>query len=130
MPYSNKVHTVLLPERDILRRVLLQEDTADDIIPANQWLIDTKKSRDSLIPYVGCLTLIKRAQISNWFEKHVANNQHSMRHLWLGRLPIAHAGTIYITAISKSTTNYRALSKEKLLQKDTIDWSSMTSHGH
>ena len=33
VPYSNKVHTILLPEMDVLRRVLLQEDTADDIIP-------------------------------------------------------------------------------------------------
>ncbi|KAF8964488.1 hypothetical protein BDZ97DRAFT_1918921 [Flammula alnicola] len=124
IPYSKGIDTILSREKDILARLLLQEDIEDDI-PAKQWLINAKKPLNSLIPYAGCLSLIERAQIANWFERHIANDDRALRHLWLGRLPIAHAYTVYISAHLKSTGHKNKLTtKEDRLEKG---WDSQFS---
>lgn len=52
---------------------------------------------DSLVPYAGSLSVTERAQISNWFDRHIGRDM-SIRRYWLGCLPLAHAFTLYIAA--------------------------------
>ena len=71
-----------------------------DEVPAKAWLEETVKNKKrsinkELVPYVGSLSLTIRAQISNWFDVKIGQDKKKQRQ-WLGRLPIAHAYTIYI----------------------------------
>ncbi|KAF9035774.1 hypothetical protein BJ165DRAFT_1409161 [Panaeolus papilionaceus] len=57
----------------------------------------TKKSpQRDVVPYVGHLSLVERAQIANWFDKHITAGDPKLRLSWLGLLPLTHAFTVYI----------------------------------
>lgn len=49
-----------------------------------------------IVPFVGRLTIMVQARISNWFEKEVAQGNQTLRHRWIGLLPIAHTHTLYL----------------------------------
>src|SRR6266567_1600639 len=96
-PYGAEVDKALAPALDDLRDILLSPDNVpSESVPAKKWLEDQKKSlTDTLIPYVGALSVSERAQIAYWFETHVSLTK-DVRILWFSRLPIAHAHTVFI----------------------------------
>jgi len=71
------------------------DEDPGEYVPAKAWLEAQGKDVDDIIPYVGTLSVIERAQIANWFETHVSLKKEA-RVLWMTRLPFAHAHTIFI----------------------------------
>ena len=72
-------------------------ETSSNVVPAKKWLEDEGKDFEkTLIPHVGTLSIVERAQIANWFEAHVSQNK-KVWIAWLGFLLIAHAHTLFIT---------------------------------
>ena len=63
-----------------------------------------------------CVGADIRAQISNWFDAKIGRDKKK-RHQWLGRLPIAHAYTIYIAMNLKTDQGYDTLTDDELLEK-------------
>lgn len=50
------------------------------------------------IPFAGDLTLVERAQIANWFYHSIPGAQaKEATQLWMGRAPLAHAFTIFLS---------------------------------
>src|SRR6266700_3515207 len=109
-PYDAEVDKALAPALDDLRDILLSPDNVpSEEVPAKKWLEGQKKSlTDTLIPYVGALSVSERAQIVNWFKTHVSLTKDS-RVLWLGRLPIAHAHTVFIAFQMHQDPHYKTL---------------------
>ncbi|KAF8903683.1 hypothetical protein CPB84DRAFT_1746080 [Gymnopilus junonius] len=101
VPYSADVDTALSPFKDTLKLLLEQrvDELGDKVIPAKNWLERNVKSPlfSTLMPYVGSLSIIERAQISNWFDIHIGKRSKKARLAWLGYLPLAHAHTLYIS---------------------------------
>ena len=110
IPYGAEVDKALSPARDRLREILLSpDDVPSEEVPAKKWLEDQKKSlTKTLIPFVGALSVSERAQIANWFETHISLTQDT-RVLWLGRLPIAHAHTVFIAFRMHQDPHYKGL---------------------
>jgi len=111
----------LTPWEPILKRLLDAPDTVDaDEVPAKAWLEETTKKKRNinkeLVPYVGSLPLTIRAQISNWFDAKIGRDKKK-RQQWLGRLPIAHAYTIYIAMNLKADRGNETLTNDELLEK-------------
>lgn len=80
---------------------------------------DTKQPLlSTLVPYAGLLSIPERAQISNWFERHIGK-ETSTRRYWLGCLPLAHAFTIYIAARLKTEDpeRYQDFSNDAMLEE-------------
>jgi len=93
-----------------------------DEVPAKAWLEETAKNKKKninkeLVPYVGSLSLTIRAQISNWFDVKIGRQDKKKQRQWLGRLPIAHAYTIYIAMILKADRGNETLSDGELFKK-------------
>ena len=94
IPYTNEVNQALRPHIGVLQRLLtapnsLHYETSSKVIPAKKWLQDSNMDLStSIVHHVGILSVIERAQISNWFETYIGRGQE-VRALWLGRLPIA-----------------------------------------
>ena len=101
IPYTDEVNKALEPHIGILCRLLTapnisSPETSSAVIPAKKWLEENGKDFEkTLIPHVGTLSVVERAQIANWFETHISRNKKT-RIAWLGFLPIAHAHTIFI----------------------------------
>ncbi|KAF9032059.1 hypothetical protein BJ165DRAFT_1358081 [Panaeolus papilionaceus] len=98
VPYTALTHEILSPFKDVLMKLTLNSASIDSSdIPAKAWLESNNLSlKDSPVPFVGHLSLVERAQISNWFDQHITAGDPKLRLSWLARLPIAHAFTIYI----------------------------------
>lgn len=111
-----------MPSAVILRQLLDAPDTVNsEDVPAKGWLEETTKKRKKdigkeLVPHVGSLSLTVRAQISNWFDVKIGKDKKN-QHIWLGRLPIAHAHTIYISTILKNNPENEDLTNAELLGK-------------
>ena len=70
--YSAEVNKALTPAREILCNILASpNEDPGEYVPAKAWLEAQGKDVDEIIPYVGTLSVIERAQIANWFETHV-----------------------------------------------------------
>ncbi|TFK32445.1 hypothetical protein BDQ12DRAFT_773402 [Crucibulum laeve] len=120
IPYSKCVDEILSPHRLVLKKLLTPDsiDKPEQAIPAKKFLKKAKKSPTTTkIPYVGSLSVIERAQISNWFEHHIMDNNKKLRRFWLGLLPIAHAHTIYISAHLQPNPKYQSLNEEERLEE-------------
>jgi len=117
-PYGAEVDKALAPALDDLRDILLSPDNVpSESVPAKKWLEDQKKSlTKTLIPYVGALSVSERAQIANWFETHISLTKDT-RVLWLGRLPIAHAHTVFIAFRIHQDPHYKTLTTSELFSK-------------
>uniref|UniRef100_A0A8H8CPT3 Uncharacterized protein n=1 Tax=Psilocybe cubensis TaxID=181762 RepID=A0A8H8CPT3_PSICU len=63
------------------------------------------------------LTIIERAQISNWFECKIANNDIKMRIKWVSFPPLAHAFTLYIAHHLKQNPRFTDLSDDRLIEE-------------
>ncbi|PPQ76027.1 hypothetical protein CVT24_006700 [Panaeolus cyanescens] len=99
IPYTQLTDTVLTPFKTTLVHLTLHNmsEINDSEVPAKKWLESTNQSLcDSIVPFVGHLSLVERAQIANWFDQHITAGDPKLRLSWLARLPIAHAYTIYI----------------------------------
>ena len=107
-----------MPSEAILQQILDAPATVkSEYVPAKAWLEEKKKKIDrELVPYVGSLSLTKRAQVSNWFEANISKDK-KCRHVWLRCLPIAHAYTIYISTLLKADPKYTKLSNWQLITK-------------
>ncbi|KAF8171478.1 hypothetical protein BJ912DRAFT_860528 [Pholiota molesta] len=118
IPYTQQISDALSPLVDILKRLLKAPDTVDsETVPAKAWMDKSKMDvKKELVPFVRSLSLTERAQISNWFEAHVSKNKN-LRHKWLGRLPIAHAHTLYILKSVKADPKNKGLTQNMLLEK-------------
>ena len=101
IPYTDEVNRALEPHKGPLIRLLTAPhsthvEVSHNAIPAKKWLADNAKPLEkTLVPFVGTLSVVERAQIANWFETWVSRNKQ-LRIKWLGLLPIAHAHTLFI----------------------------------
>ena len=101
------------------------DEISSEVIPAKQWLQDNAKSLGTtIIPHIGTLTIIERAQIANWFETHISREKQA-RDLWVGLLPIAHAHTLFIAYRMTKDPAFRDLTDLEVLQKAWV--AQMTS---
>jgi len=118
VPHNQQIHEALKPSEAILQQIFDAPATVEsEDVPAKAWLEDKKKNITSeLVPYVGSLSLVERAQISNWFEVNISKDK-KCRHIWLGRLPIAHAYTVYISTLLKADPKNAQLSNQQLISK-------------
>ncbi|KAF9039799.1 hypothetical protein BJ165DRAFT_1351680 [Panaeolus papilionaceus] len=99
VPYPDEIDAVLSPHKDTLQKLVAHDYARiqDSLVPVLKWARETKKSlKSSIVPYVGNLTITQRAQLSNWFDIHITGKDPKQRLEWLGRLPFAHAITLYI----------------------------------
>jgi hypothetical protein len=105
-----------LPFKRLLKNLLTcgTNDLRKETIPAKLWLESTKKPiKTTLIPYCGSLSIVERAEIANWFLTIINKDAH----LWLGRLPLAHAFTLYIAEHLKSNPKMAGLTGDALIKK-------------
>ena len=106
----------------VLRRLLTapnssNSETSSNVVPAKKWLEDKGKDFEkTLIPHVGTLSIVERAQIANWFEAHVSQNKKVLI-AWLGFLPIAHAHTLFIAYRMIKNPTFKMYSETEILQK-------------
>lgn len=136
IPYTNEVNQALNPHIGVLQRLLAtmtpntgssryrdcddseSETSSNGIVPAKKWLQDNDKDLSTaIVHHIGTLSVIERAQIANWFEIHIANREQEIRALWLGRLPIAHAHTLFIAYRMTKDPAFEGLTDRELLQK-------------
>ncbi|KAF8956646.1 hypothetical protein BDZ97DRAFT_1925337 [Flammula alnicola] len=116
IPFREEVDAVLSPFKRLLKNLLTcgPNDLKKDTIPAKAWLESIKKPiGTTLVPYSGALSIVERAQIANWILIHISKEAH----LWLGRLPLAHAFTLYIAEHLKKDPKMNALGRKELLEK-------------
>ena len=91
--------------------------TSSNVVPAKKWLEDEGKDFEkTLVPHVGTISIVERAQIANWFEAHVSQNK-KVCIAWLGLLPIAHAHTLFIAYRMTKNPMFKIYSKTEILQK-------------
>ncbi|KAF5379487.1 hypothetical protein D9615_006638 [Tricholomella constricta] len=118
IPYTKEVDDALTPAKAVLADLLKKPDGVPSAgVPAKEWIKAQKKSlARALVPYVGSLSIIERAQVANWFEVHVSTDK-KIRHKWLGLLPIAHAYTVFISSRLKAEPKHRHLADNIILEK-------------
>ncbi|KIM36004.1 hypothetical protein M413DRAFT_14221 [Hebeloma cylindrosporum] len=120
--YTDEVHKALEPHKGPLRRLLtspnsLHPEVSHEAIPAKKWLADNGKPlKKTLIPHVGTLSVIERAQIANWFEKTVSMSK-KLRIQWMGLLPIAHAHTLFIAYRMAKDSTFESIPELEILRK-------------
>ena len=79
--YTEDVNKALSPHAGVLHRLLTalnssNPEISSKLIPAKKWLKDKGKAFEkTLIPYVGTLSIMERAQIVNWFETHISRDK-------------------------------------------------------
>ncbi|KAF9033654.1 hypothetical protein BJ165DRAFT_1410375 [Panaeolus papilionaceus] len=99
VPYTEDVNNALLPHKDLLVKLSMYEfeSIKDNDVPAKRWVEGMKLNlRLATVPHVGQLSVVQWAQVANWFDTNITCSDLKRRLDWLGRLPIAHAHTIYI----------------------------------
>ena len=124
IPYTIEVNQALKPHIGVLKRLLTAPNSsqyetslASNAIPAKKWLRDNDKDfSTAIVHHVGTLSVVERAQIANWFEIHIGREQ-DVRALWLGRLPIAHAHTLFIAYRMTKDPVFKHLTWTDVLQK-------------
>ncbi|EDR15479.1 uncharacterized protein LACBIDRAFT_321327 [Laccaria bicolor S238N-H82] len=117
IPYSEEINKILSPFKKLLKKLLTcysPDDLKSEIIPARDWLENSKKPlQTSLVPYCGALSIVKRAQITNWFLCHISKNAET----WLGHLPLAHAFTLYTAEHIKNEPKLKVLTQPEIINK-------------
>ena len=90
----------LAPSVKVLKALLMNpEELGDLYIPAKTWLESCGWNiRTVIVPFMGTLPIIERAQLGNWFEVHVAKNKDLCQH-WLGLLPLAHTCMLWLVSL-------------------------------
>lgn len=118
-PYTEEIDRILSPAEEVLKKLFGTPASVNStLVPAKEWLEKSKKPLTDIVPYGGSLSLTVRAQIMNWFEQRISKDKHTInRRLWMTGLPIAHAYTLYISALLKTKPQNQELSDIQLLQK-------------
>lgn len=119
IPYTQEIDDILSPFKTALADLLTGNSSKlkSDVVPAAAWLESKNFHPQTIIPYVGSLSVIEQAQIANWFEVQVAKGNKTLRQLWIGYLPIAHAHTLYIVhQLLKCDSKLTSLTRKDLLE--------------
>ena len=122
IPYMREVSEALEPHIGVLKRLLTAPNSShyeisSKVIPAKKWLQDNNKDFNAeIILHVGTLSIIKRAQIANWFETHISHEK-DVQVFWMGLLPIAHAHTLFIAYRMAKDPVFMDLTDLDILQK-------------
>ncbi|KAF4618842.1 hypothetical protein D9613_009694 [Agrocybe pediades] len=97
-PYPYEMGRAMAMFTPLLKQLLTDPHGAKATeVPAKRWLEDEKKDvKRGIVPFVGTLTILERAQLANWFEREVMDGDVTRRHEWTALLTIAHAHTLYI----------------------------------
>ncbi|KIJ98355.1 hypothetical protein K443DRAFT_104066, partial [Laccaria amethystina LaAM-08-1] len=120
--YTGDVNKALSPHTGVLHRLLTAPNSSNpeissNLIPAKKWLEDKGKAfENTLIPYVGTLSITERAQIANWFETHISRDKR-IQVAWFGFLPIAHAHTLFIAHRMTKNPTFKTYSEVEILHK-------------
>ncbi|KAJ6489664.1 hypothetical protein C8R47DRAFT_476034, partial [Mycena vitilis] len=100
IPYNDEIASALAPHQDTLRRLFLSHlgstvsaDFTEDNVPALVKMSDGG-SMGRGGSYAGDLAIVDRVRVMNWLERHVANSDRSLRMIWIGEIPLAHAFTL------------------------------------
>ncbi|CAA7263522.1 unnamed protein product [Cyclocybe aegerita] len=111
IPFSNEVECALRPAEGVLRDLLLDPQVVDsNQVPAKKPLTRT------IVPEVGSLSLLDRAQVSNWFEINISKDPN-LRQEWLAYLPIAHAHTVLIASRLRGYQVFQELTEVALIDR-------------
>jgi hypothetical protein len=116
IPYREEINKVLSPFKKLLKKLLTcgPDDLKSETIPARDWLESGKKPlQTTLVPYSGALSIVERAQIANWFLSHISKNAET----WLGRLPLAHAFTLYTAEHIKNEPKLKVLTQPEIINE-------------
>lgn len=98
-PFNKEIDNALSPFLDQLKALLLNPDNTDKfVVPAKRHLIENHKRLTELVPYVGDISIMDRARVTNWFHRLVANSEDVQPHTWIGLLPLAHAFTLLLVS--------------------------------
>lgn len=87
--YTEDVNKALSPHAGVLHRLLTALDSSNPeisskLIPAKKRLEDEGKVFENiLIPPVGTISIMERAQITNWFKTHISRDKK----FWLNLVP-------------------------------------------
>ncbi|KAJ6591388.1 hypothetical protein B0H10DRAFT_2330108, partial [Mycena sp. CBHHK59/15] len=83
IPYNEEVNTALSPFCNILREALISHQNLFDAdIPASEYAIKADGTM-SLGSQPGDLSMMDRARVMNWFERHVAGDVIQTRPMWI-----------------------------------------------
>ncbi|KAJ6481243.1 hypothetical protein C8R47DRAFT_1322273 [Mycena vitilis] len=100
IPYNDEIAAALAPHQGTLRRLFLSHvgstvsaDFTEDDVPALVKMSDGG-SMGRGGSYAGDLAIVDRVRVMNWLERHVANGDRSLRMIWIGEIPLAHAFTL------------------------------------
>jgi hypothetical protein len=103
MEFSEEIDAALMPSLAILTELLCNADNvnAEDAPvlhysrqpPGNGPEATIRMS--GMIPFHGDVSILDRARATNWFELHVPDAR-AKRHLWIGKVPLAHAITVLL----------------------------------
>lgn len=129
-PYTPEMHEALAPSIRVLQTILSSPENVEDIqIPVKTWLESQGKNvRTTIVPFTGNLSVVERAQLSNWFEVHVAKDK-GRRQFWLNLLPFAHTCTLWLVSLLQK--NKGQLQKFDMNDEDRIlqaAWQLQTTH--
>ncbi|EDR06399.1 uncharacterized protein LACBIDRAFT_328726 [Laccaria bicolor S238N-H82] len=117
IPYSEEINKILSPFKKLLKKLFTcygPDDVKSEIILARDWLENGKKPlQTSLVLYCGALSIVQRAQIANWFLCHISKNAET----WLGRLPLAHAFTLYSAEHIKNEPKFKVLTQPEIINE-------------
>lgn len=100
VPFNTEIDSALTPFITVLKALLLNPEKIDNAYcPAKNYLLQNGLSlTKTLISDVGDINFIDRARVSNWFQVHIGAEENIEPHVWMGRLPIAHAFTILLAS--------------------------------
>ncbi|CAA7270203.1 unnamed protein product [Cyclocybe aegerita] len=118
IPFSNEVECALRPAEGVLRDLLLDPQVVDsNQVPAKRQLeMEKKPLTRTIVPEVGSLSLLDRAQVSNWFEINISKDPN-LRQEWLAYLPIAHAHTVLIASRLRGYQVFQELTEVALIDR-------------
>lgn len=126
--YSPLIDKILSLHKAVLIALLTSDVFKGEVLGKSYLELSKQPLTSTLVPYVGPLSIIECAQVSDLFEHHITHNVKRLRQFWLGLLPIAHAYTIYILVQLKSTPKYQSLSEHKLIEEaQKLQFSSVPS---
>ena len=57
-----------------------------------------QKQLTALVPYVGDISVMDRARVTNWFDVHIARGERKEPHTCIGLLSLAHAFTLLLAS--------------------------------
>jgi len=131
VPYTPEIYDTLVPSIKVLHNVLLNPKNQDaEAVLAKKWLESQGKDvRTGIVPFAGNLLVIEHAKLGNWFERHIAAGDPSLRQHWLGLLPFAHTCTLWLASlIRKHTGELQKFNIESNKEVLEAAWKEQMTH--